>query len=74
MREEIDRLDEIIEESLLERIILAISIASEKRKKNMPLVDKSREKAILGKRCNNKFVKAIFEKILVETKNAQKES
>jgi chorismate mutase len=81
IRKEIDRLDDEIVKSLVERFLLAKSIAGLKLETGISNFDANREKEIILKACISvdeeilrENIQRIYESILHESKIYQKES
>lgn len=71
LREKIDKIDEKIANLLRKRVEKVIEIKKFKKSKKLPVTDCNREKEILD-RLENDYEKAIFKKILLESRKIQK--
>jgi len=76
LRKEINEVDNQIIDLLEERFVLSRNIDSWKKRNKLPILDRTREKAIIQDRINksklNKdFVKDLFELILKESRRIQ---
>ena len=77
-RKSIDLIDNQLMELLINRLHIVKEIGEYKRKNNLPILDKNREKLIYNKINNkyildveNNFVKSIYIKLMEETKKIQ---
>lgn len=71
LRKKIDRIDKKIADLLRKRAKEVIKIKKFKKIKKLPMTDCNREKEILDK-LENDYEKAIFKKILLESRKIQK--
>ena len=77
-REIIDNLDNQIMELLIDRLLVVKDIGEFKKKNNIPVLDKKREKIIFDKidekfknADNKNFLKKIYTTMMIETKKIQ---
>jgi len=76
LRKKIDCVDKIIIQSLKTRMELVLKMGKIKKKNNLPILNKSREKQVLDKTTKLKYcseIKNIFKAIIKESRNLQKE-
>mgnify|MGYP001560198056 CR=1 FL=1 len=71
LRRKIDKIDEKIANLLRKRAEKVIEIKKLKKSKKLPVTDYNREREILDK-LENDYEKAIFKKILLESRKIQK--
>jgi chorismate mutase len=76
LRKEINEVDNQITDLLEERFVLSRNIGVWKKKNKLPILDRTREKAIIQDRCNKSklnrdFVKSLFELIFKESRRIQ---
>jgi chorismate mutase len=70
-RDKIDQIDEKLRQLVRERMTLIKEIGQIKKEKNLKITDQNREQEILEKAESN-YEKAIFQKILEESKKIQR--
>lgn len=80
LRKEIDKIDDIILDSLARRMKISLEVAKFKKKHDLSIMQPKREKEVLkrlkakakNKRIDVKLVEAIYKKIMDQSKDIQR--